>query len=156
MRQTPHPLDAIVIPVGNGALINGVAAWMKAKSPATRVIGVCAASAPSMERSWRAGRIEATAASQTIADGIAVRVPVPQAVEEMRRTVDEVLLVSEDEIRRAMRAILLHAGLLTEPSGAVGVAAIASHQAMFAGMSVATILCGANVTEQQFAEWFAD
>src|SRR5439155_24099054 len=80
-------LEAIFVPLGNGSLVNGIGTWLKHASPKTRVVAVCAASAPSMALSWRAGR-PVDAPSDTIADGIAVRVPVPDAVALMPATVD--------------------------------------------------------------------
>jgi threonine dehydratase len=81
-------------------------------------------------------------------------VPVPPAVEDMRAVVDEVLLVDDAAILRAMRLLLHHTGLLVEPSGAVGVAAILMHRQRFAGKLLATPLCGGNVTREQFRHWF--
>jgi peptide deformylase len=137
--------DAVLVPLGNGALLNGVARWLKAASPATEVIGVCASGAPAMERSWRSGAIVETAAADTIADGVAVRVPVPEALADMRGLVDDVVLVDDDTIRTAMDLIRLHVGIIVEPAGAVGVAAIMKDRARFAGRTIATILCGGNV-----------
>lgn len=147
--------DAVVVPLGNGALLNGVGAWIRKTAPATRVIGVVASGAPAMERSWRRGRAVETADVATIADGIAVRVPVPEAVADMAGLVDDVMLVDDASILRAMRAVLLHAGLLVEPAGAAGVAAVMAAPEGFAGQRVATVLCGANVTPEQFGRWFA-
>lgn len=147
--------DAVAVPVGNGALINGMGAWIKHNAPRTKVIGVCAAGAPAMERSWRARKPIATAAAETIADGIGVRVPVPEAVEIMPHVVDDIVLVDDAAILRAMRLLLLHTGLLVEPAGAAGVAAILAHRERFAGQTAATLLCGSNVTAAQFQEWFA-
>jgi threonine dehydratase len=147
-------LDAIVVPVGNGAMINGIGTWVKAHLPGTRIIGVCAAGAPAMERSWRSSQVMVTAEANTIADGIAVRVPVPVAVEHMKDTVDDVLLIDDATTLQAMRLLLHHTGLLVEPAGAIGVAAIIAHREQFAGRYVATPLCGSNVTPQQFREWF--
>lgn len=147
--------DAILVALGNGALINGMATWVKAQAPETRVIGICASGAPSMERSWRSGQVETTEAVKTIADGIAVRVPVPEAVADMSGIVDEVLLVNDKTTLRAMRMILQHAGLLVEPSGAVGIAALMAHEERFKGQRIATPICGSNVTAEQFREWFA-
>jgi len=156
LLRWPQPFDAVLIAVGNGSLVNGMGTWIKAHAPDTRVIGVCAAGAPAMERSWRSGRVETTATADTIADGIAVRVPVPPAVEDMRAVVDEVLLVDDAAILRAMRLLLHHTGLLVEPSGAVGVAAIQMDRQRFAGKLLATPLCGGNVTREQFRQWFFD
>jgi threonine dehydratase len=146
------PPDAVFVPLGNGSLVNGIGTWFKHAAPSTRVVAVCAAGAPAMELSWRAGR-PVTAASATIADGIAVRVPVPAALEIMRTTVDEVMLVTDGEIREAMNMLLLDAGLVVEPAGAAGVAAIMQKRSTLAGLRVATPLCGGNLTEQQVREW---
>lgn len=93
------------------------------------------------------------APSTTIADGIAVRVPVPAAVDLMQRTVDEVVLVDDDAMLGAMRRLLTDAGLVVEPAGAAGVAAIAQRANELAGKRVATILTGGNLTEEQVREW---
>jgi cysteine synthase len=85
--------DAVTIPLGNGAMLNGMARWLSAASPATRVLGVCAAGASAMEQSWRHETIVTTARANTIADGIAVRVPIAEAVSDMQDLVDDVLLV---------------------------------------------------------------
>jgi peptide deformylase len=142
----PKPaLDAICIPVGNGALVNGIARWTKAASPATRVIGVCAAGADSMKRSFDAGRVIEKESVNTIADGIAVRIPIPEAVVDMQGAVDEVRLISDSDITEAMQLVHDHAGLVVEPAGAAGLAALAHGREEFAGCRVATILCGGNV-----------
>ena len=154
LLRGPDPLDAIVVPLGNGAMINGIATWTKAHSPRTQVIGTCATGAPSMERSWRTGKVESTPTADTIADGIAVRIPVPEAVADMQDIVDDVVLVSDQAILAAMRLILDRTGILVEPSGAVGVATLQTYTSRFAGGRVATILCGGNVTMEQFQAWF--
>ncbi|HEY6549278.1 MAG TPA: pyridoxal-phosphate dependent enzyme [Vicinamibacteria bacterium] len=139
--------DAILVPLGNGALLNGVARWFKAASPATEVIGVCARGAPAMQLSWRngpGGPTVETPSAETIADGVAVRVPVPEAVADMHGRVDGVVLVDDDTTRRAMRLVEEHAGLVLEPAGALGVAAILADPPRFAGRRLATILCGGN------------
>lgn len=146
--------DAMVAPLGNGALINGIGTWIKARSPKTRVVGVCASGAPAMQQSWRSGGLIVTPAVNTIADGIAVRVPVPAALELMKSTVDDVLLVDDAMVLRAMRLLLHHTGLVIEPSGAVGVAALLAHPSEFAGQLVATPLCGGNLTPEQIQRWF--
>lgn len=145
-------LDAVFVPLGNGSLVNGMGAWLRHVSPSTRVIAVAAASAPAMERSWRAGA-PIKAASTTIADGIAVRVPVQAAVELMRETVDEVMLVSDEAMIAAMRLLFADSGLMVEPAAAAGLAAIADRKEELRGMRVATPLTGANLTPQQVREW---
>ena len=146
-------LDAIFVPLGNGSLINGIGAWVKHSSPKTAVIGVCAEGAPSMELSWRAGKPVSTSTIATIADGIGVRVPVAEALAAMRSTVDEVMLVGDEEILEAMRMLFVETGLVVEPAGAAGLAAIARRRDQLAGQRVATPLCGGNLTEDQIRRW---
>lgn len=146
-------LDAVLLPLGNGALLAGVGAWLKAHAPAIEVLGVCAASAPAMERSWRSGTLQTTASAETIADGIAVRVPVSQALAELHGRVDDVLLVQEEEIGEAMRLVFQVLGVVVEPAGVVGVAALLAHPARFAGRRVATVLCGGNLSPAQVERW---
>ena len=98
-------LDALYVPVGNGALIAGVGTWLKAAAPATRVIGVQATGAPAMTYSWREGRPIETPTVDTVADGIAARVPVAEALAIMRRCVDDMLLVDDDAIVAAQREL---------------------------------------------------
>ena len=149
--DSAQPLDSVFVPLGNGALINGVGTWLK-RHTATKVIAVCAAGAPSMALSWESRR-PVSAPSNTIADGIAVRVPIPEAVELMENTVDDVMLVSDDEMRAAMRSLFYNAGLLVEPAGAAGLAAIGRRREEFSGKRAATILTGGNLTEQQVRDW---
>lgn len=145
--------DDVVLPLGNGALLNGVARWFKAASPATRVVGVCSVGADAMEASWRRGQVVERRSVSTIADGIAVRVPVPEAVADMQDLVDEVLLVDDGTLRRAMACLFDLAGLLSEPAGAAGVAALLGYRERFAGRRVATVLCGNNVTPTDARRW---
>jgi threonine dehydratase len=149
--DSAQPLDAVFVPLGNGALVNGVGTWLKHHS-ATTVIAVCASGAQSMALSWQAHR-PVSAPTDTIADGIAVRVPVPDALRIMEQTVDDVMLVTDDEMRSAMRSLFYDAGLLVEPAGAAGVAAIAQRREEFSGKRVATILTGGNLTEEQIRDW---
>lgn len=140
--------DAILVPLGNGSLLNGVALWLKAASPATEIIGVSALGAPAMERSWRNGRGGAmveTPTADTIADGVAVRSPIPEAVDDMHNRVDDVVLVNDDLMRHAQDLLSKHAGLIVEPSGALGVAAILMDPARYAGRNLAAVVCGGNV-----------
>jgi threonine dehydratase len=150
MRET---LDAVLVPLGNGSLVNGIGTWVKRFSPSTRVVAVCAAGAPAMELSWRAGKPVSTETTSTIADGISVRVPGAQALTAMRSAVDEVMLVTDEEILAAMRMLFLDAGLLVEPAGAAAVAALAQRQGELAGRRVAVPICGGNLTEDQIRSW---
>lgn len=152
LGRLEHALDAVFVPLGNGSLVNGIGAWLRHSSPRTRVIAVCSSAAPAMAKSWREGR-PVSAPADTIADGIAVRVPVPEALEIMRHTVDEVMLVSDAEVLEAMRMLFSLAGLVVEPAGAAGMAAIAQRSRDWAGRRVGTPLCGSNLTADQLHDW---
>lgn len=155
LDRWPEPLDAVLVPLGNGSLLAGMGTWLRAHRPATRIVGVCAARAPAMALSLDAGRPVATETADSIADGIAVRVPVPEALDDLRGVVDDVLLVEEAAIVDAIRLVFDTLGLAVEPAGAVGIAAADVHRARFAGMRVATPLCGGNLTAQQARRWLA-
>lgn len=155
LLQWPESIDSVVVALGNGALLTGVGRWVKAHAPHTQVIGVAATGAPAMVESWRAGRVIAHDTVATIADGIAVRIPIPEVVADMHGTVDDAMLVSDASIVHAMQLLHQHLGVVVEPSGAVGVAAILEHRDRFQGQLVATILCGGNLTPEQIAQWLA-
>jgi threonine dehydratase len=153
LLRMSEPLDAVFVPLGNGSLINGMGLWLKRASPATRIIAVCPTGSPSMEMSWRAGKPISTGPTDTIADGIAVRVPVPEALEIMRTAVDEVMLVTDAEIIEAMRMLHSVVGVVVEPAGAAGIAAVANRREEFAGKRVAVPLTGGNLTDEQLRLW---
>ena len=149
----PATLDAVLVPLGNGALLAGVGRWMKAHSPTTQIIGVCAAGAPSMALSLREKKLHVTETANTIADGIAVRIPIPEALADLDGLVDDVVLVEEGTIMEAMRLIFQHHGLVVEPAGAAGLAAALTFQQRFRNQLVATPLCGGNMTAEQARRW---
>ncbi len=148
--------DLVLVALGNGSLINGVGTWVKAHRPGTRVIGVAATGAPAMYLSWRDGRVIETASVDTIAEGIAVRVPVPEALEAMRSTVDDVVLVEDAAMIAAVRLAFETVGLLVEPTGAVGLAALLADPDLGRGQRVSTILCGGNVAPAQARAWLLE
>lgn len=153
LDRDPEPFDALLVPLGNGALVGGIGTWFRAAAPATRIVGVVAAGAPAMQLSWRRGEVVETAAADTIADGIAVRVPVPAALAAMARVVDDVVAVSDERIVEAMRLAHELAGVVVEPAGAAGLAAALEHGERFAGRRLATPLCGGNLTAEQVRRW---
>ncbi|HEX2315767.1 MAG TPA: pyridoxal-phosphate dependent enzyme [Thermomonospora sp.] len=155
-QVTDAPLDTVLVPLGNGALAGGVGTWLRHAWPGTRVIAVAAEGAPAMARSWRENRAVTTPGVDTVADGIAVRVPVPYALRVMRDTVDEVLEVPDEAIVAAMRLLHRTLGLVAEPAGAAGLAAVLAHPDAFAGLSVGTVACGANLTAGQRRRWLPD
>ena len=113
----PSP-SVVCVPVGNGALINGVASWLRATLPHCRVIGVQAEGAPAMTRSWQEGRPVDTPSVNTYADGIASRVSIPAAVALMPGRVDEMRLVSEDALRAAQAELTDALGITVEGAAA--------------------------------------
>lgn len=155
LLRWPQAFDAMLIALGNGALATGIGRWVKAKSPAVEMIAVAAAGAPAMVESWSSGRIVNHETVDTIADGIGVRLPVPEAVADMAGTIDDCVMVSDDSMLAAMRLLHRQLGLVVEPSGAVGVAAILENRARFRDKLVATVICGGNLTEHQIRAWLS-
>jgi threonine dehydratase len=139
--------DTVVVPLGDGALIAGVARWLKAHAPDVRVVGATSANAPALEHGWRTGEVTAVEPSGFFAAGITIRRPAPEAVHLTRALVDDIVLVTDDELRAAMRLATETLGLLPEPAGAAGLAAIAGHGHAIPGESVATVITGANADE---------
>lgn len=136
------PLTAVYVPVGNAALVNGIGVWMRSAAPDTLVIGVQAAGAPAMTLSWRAKRAIETERADTIADGIAARVPVPEALELMLGVVDQMQLVDDPAIIAATARMSAALPLAIEPSA--GAALAAALQDTLDG-PIALILTGGNV-----------
>lgn len=148
-------IDFVFVPLGNGALAAGIGCWFKSKSPRTKVIAVAAKGAPCMALSYRAGELISTDEARTIADGIAVRTPVPSAVGWLKETIDDVVLIDDSQLHNAMRFAHKTWKRLVEPAGAAGLAAVLSQARLLSGSRVATVLCGANLTHQQIAAWFS-
>ena len=136
--------DVMLVQIGDGALVAGVGSWLRAASPRTRIIGVTARDSPAMAESVAAGRsVERPA--HTIADGLAITRPIADALELVRAAVDEILAVGDEALIAAMRLLIEKAGLLAEPSGAAGVAALLEHGARFRGAAVGVIVTGSNL-----------
>ncbi|HZW30662.1 MAG TPA: pyridoxal-phosphate dependent enzyme, partial [Isosphaeraceae bacterium] len=153
LARWPEPIDAFFVPVGNGALIGGVGRWMHAQAPGCRVIGVCAAGAPAMAQSWRSGQICTTATTATAADTIAVRNPVPAALHEMRTAADEVATVGDDALREAVHRLHRELGLVVEPSGAAGLAAVLNGGSEYRDRLVAILISGGNLAPALIPSW---
>ena len=147
-------LDLVTVPLGNGALLAGVGAAMRHRAPRAKVIGVVAETAPAMRDSLAAGLAIATYAADTIADGLAVRLPVPQALDMLKDRYDDVVGVSEDQLREAIRLVERHLGVVAEPAGIAGIAAILAAPARYKGRRVGTMLCGANIAPDLRRELF--
>jgi threonine dehydratase len=153
LLRWPEPFDAILVPLGDGALLAGVARWVKAHQPGTQVIGVCPSGAPAMERSWRAGQVQELESANTIADGISVTSPFPEALFDLLGVVDDVLLADDDTLVTAMRLAHREIGVVLEPSGAAALAALMTNRQRFGGQMIGTILTGGNVTTEQMERW---
>lgn len=113
----PAPVVAS-IPVGNGALLNGVGSWLRETLPTCRVLGVQAERADAMTRSWHAGAPVDTESADTYADGIASRIAIPRAVELMAGRVDDMVTVSEDALRAAQAVLIDELGVTVEGAAA--------------------------------------
>jgi threonine dehydratase len=117
-------LAVVSVPVGNGAMINGIGTWLRHAAPSCRVVGVSAEGAPAMALSWRARRPIDTDAATTYADGIAARVSIPLAVELMEGRVDDMVLVSEDAMHDAQAELTDALGITVEGAAAASWAAL--------------------------------
>ena len=144
LEQLPET-SSIFVPVGDSALIRGMAAAVKQIAPRVKIIGVQAERAPSYYLSWKAGKVVGTETCDTIADGLATRTPEAANVCEVKRFVDEVVLVSEDQLLRAIETLLLEEHVLAEPAGAASTAALLRSSAG-GGEHVVLVVSGANIS----------
>lgn len=146
-------IDCLLIALGNGALLSGTATVFKEKRPKSKIIAIQAAGAPAMVESLKNGEIVSYDATNTIADGIAVRLPIPLTLRDMDGLVDDAKLVKEESILEAMKLLHIHAGIVVEPSAAVGIAAILEDPEKFSNKTVVSIICGSNLSEDQINNW---
>jgi len=145
LEQLPD-LATLVVPIGGGGLIGGVAAAVKSRRPSVRIFGVEPQGASAMRASLDAGRAVRLDSVSTVADGLAAPMAGTLNYEVVRRCVDDVVLVSDDEIASAVRALLSRTKLLAEPAGAAGVAALLSGKLPLRhGERVVVVLSGGNV-----------
>jgi threonine dehydratase len=140
--------DTALVPVGGGGLIGGIALYLKEKKPGIKVVGVEPAAADAMRRSLEAGQIVTLDRVISIADGLAASAPGKLTFELARRYVDEVVLVQEDEMLRAIRLLFEWEHLLAEPAGAAALAALLNHYRPSPNEKVVVILSGGNVTDE--------
>ena len=144
IEQLPD-LDAIVVPVGGGGLISGIAYTVKTLCPNVKVYGVQAAGAPSMANSVRNGKIEELPSVSTIADGIAVKTPGTLTYEMCQKYVDEIVTVTDDEISAAILTLMEQQKLVTEGAGAAAVAAVMFNKVDVKGKKTVCVLSGGNI-----------
>ena len=136
-------LDALLVPIGGGGLISGVAIAAKSLKPEVEIVGVQAAACPSMYRR-RAGLPEAPL-RPTIAEGIAVRTPGELTLPIVRELVGDILLVEEEAIEDAILTLLEVEKLVVEGAGAIGLAALIAYRERFVGRRIGLVLCGGNI-----------
>ena len=149
-------IDVVYVPIGLGSGISGVIAARDALGLKTEIVGVVAAGAPAYALSLAAGQPVSTNAAETIADGLAVRVPDAAALEAIRRGAEHVATVSEAEIRAAMRILFTDTHNIAEGAGAAALAAALQERHRLAGKRVALIQSGGNVDRALFAEVLAE
>jgi threonine dehydratase len=153
LAEAGPSFDAVLIALGGGAMATGVGHVLKALAPGVEVICVQPAGAPAMTHSWHQRRVVTTGPTDTIADGVAGRHPIPAVLDDLLLVADDAVLVREASIITGMRMLLNHAGLVVEPSAALGVAAILENRDRFAGRHVVTIVCGSNVDADAHRGW---
>ncbi len=143
-------LDAVLISLGAGAMATGVGHAMRRRLPAIEVLTVQPEQAPGMTLSFRAGHVVDAGPPDTIADGVAGRYVLPEVLDDLSEVATDAFLVSEESIRDGMRLLYRCSGLIVEPAAALGIATILENRHRFRGTTVATILCGGNISTTDF------
>lgn len=149
-------VDVIINPIGGGSGCSGHCIVAKRIKPDVEVIGVQAERAPAVYLSWKAGELRETESSDTIAEGLATRVAFELPFSIIKDRIDDIVLVSEDEMRQAIVALLDRAHMLAEPSGATPLAAALKMREQLSGKTVVLVLTGANITLEQLRAMLAD
>jgi len=137
--------EVMIVPVGLGSGLSGACVVAEGLGRKTRLVGVQAEAASSVVQSWRAGKIITTDSADTVADGLATRIPAEMTLEIMRRRVDEMVTVSEQEITDAVRLMIQATHNLVEPAGACSLAAALKLKNKLAGKKVVLVQTGANI-----------
>ena len=140
----PEP-DVILVPIGLGSSVCGTCIVANAVRPETKVIGVQSVGAPAVARSWQTNSWQTTDRADTWAEGMATRVPAEMTLEIMRELLDDVILVTDDELRRSVHTLLKHSHNLAEGAGAACLAAAWQHRDRFPGKNVVGVLSGGNL-----------
>ncbi len=152
-EEIGRPLDALIVPVGGGGMIAGMAAAVKQRSPDCVVYGVEPIGADTMYRSFHSGKPESLSKMETIADSLGAPHAAPYSFSLCRRFVQEIVLVSDDELCAAMALMYRELKMAPEPAGAASAAAlIGPLRQRLAGRRVGIIACGGNIDVQKFAE----
>ncbi len=138
-------IDAIVVPVGGGGLISGIAYTAKKIRPSIKVYGVQATGAPSMYNAVKSGKAEKLADVHTVADGIAVKAPGENTFQLVQKYVDDIALVTDDEVASAILALVEKQKMIAEGAGAVAVAAVMFNKFPLEGKRVVALVSGGNI-----------
>jgi len=144
LDQMPD-VEAVIVPIGGGGLISGVAFAIKNLNPNIKVYGVQASGAPSMRNSIRDGKIECLNSVSTIADGIAVKEPGEHTFQYVSQYVDEIVTVTDDEISAAILALIERQKLIAEGAGAASVAAAMFNKVPIQGKKTVCLVSGGNI-----------
>jgi threonine dehydratase len=144
LKQYPD-IEAIVVPIGGGGLIGGVACAVKETNPRILVVGVQTARLPSMKAAVAEGKPVTLAPAATIADGIAVRRAGDRTLPLVQKYVDEIVTVDEEEIANAVLLLLEREKTLAEGAGAAAIAALINHKVQLTGKKIAALICGGNM-----------
>jgi threonine dehydratase len=148
-------IDTVYVPIGLGSGICGVIRARDVMGLSTRVVGVVSENAAAYALSFAQGRVVETNSARTFADGMAVRVPSPEALEIIRAGADRIIQVSDDEVAEAIRALYADTHNLAEGAGAAPLAGLMQEKDRLQGRRVAAILCGGNIDASVFAEVIA-
>ena len=143
-------LDVIIVPIGGGGLISGIALATKALKPEIAIIGVECALYPSMHHAVR--QLAPANGGQTIAEGIAVKSPGAITKAIIEKTVEDILLVDEDSLECAVQMLVERQKIVAEGAGAAGIAAVLAHPDRFAGKRVGVVICGGNIDSRMLAQ----
>lgn len=145
------PPEVLFVPIGLGSGFAAAAAARAHCGVRTRLVGVVSAHATAYLDSWRAGRLLEAPVSTRLADGMACRTPVPQALEVIRREADEVVAVSDEEVAAAMRVLFIDTHNVAEGAGAAALAAATQQRSRWRGKTIGIALTGGNVDAAMFA-----
>jgi threonine dehydratase len=143
-------LDTLVVPIGGGGLISGMAIWAKSVQPRLRVIGVQTEQCPAMRAKVR-GETPPPFGTLTLADGIAVKQPGEITSRIVAQLVDEILLVGEDDLENAVQLLATQQKVVAEGAGAAGIAAMLRHPSLFANRHVGVVVCGGNIDRRMLS-----
>ena len=143
--RAENDIDYIFVPIGLGSGISGVSIVRNKLSPKTKIIGVQAQNAPSVCLSWREKRIVKTESADTVADGLATRIPADMTLEFINKYVEDIILLSEDEIKDGILTVIRETHNLAEGAGAAATAAVIKNKSRLKGKKVVSVLSGSNI-----------